>query len=81
MSSLEAVPLPEALCARLAEAAELHSTTALKTCLQDLRLYSPGGARLAEDIRLLMHRYDMEGIPHLLLKAARIQGGQISNVT
>jgi signal transduction histidine kinase len=81
MSSPEAVPLPEALCARLAEAAELHSTTALKTCLQDLRLYGPGGARLAEDIRLLMHRYDMEGIPHLLLKAARVQGGQISNVT
>jgi CheY-like chemotaxis protein len=67
---LESVMLPDALCARLAVAAELHSTTALKACLPDLRADGPAAARLADEIRLLMRSYDMDGIQHLLARYA-----------
>ncbi len=62
----ERVMLPEALCARLMTAAELHSTTALKACLQELRAQGPPGSRLADEIRLLMRSYDMDGIQGLV---------------
>jgi signal transduction histidine kinase/CheY-like chemotaxis protein len=68
---LERVALPEALCARLMVAAELHSTTALKACLQELRLLGPETQRLADRIRQLMRSYDMDGIQHLLSQAAQ----------
>jgi signal transduction histidine kinase/ActR/RegA family two-component response regulator len=67
---LERVVLPEELCARLLVAAELHSTTALKTCLQELRRLGPEAQRLAEQIRLLMRSYDMDGIQRLLVRTA-----------
>jgi signal transduction histidine kinase/CheY-like chemotaxis protein len=63
---LERVALPEELCARLMVAAELHSTTTLKNCLQELRLLDPAARRLADRIRLLMRSYDMDGIQRLL---------------
>lgn len=63
---LERVALPEALCARLMVAAELHSTTALKACLQELRQLGPETQRLADRVRLLMRSYDMDGIQRLL---------------
>ncbi|HEY2329391.1 MAG TPA: response regulator, partial [Verrucomicrobiae bacterium] len=63
---LERVVLPEELCARLMVAAELHSTTALKACLQELRQLGPETQRLADQIRLLMRSYDMDGIQRLL---------------
>ena len=62
----EPVALPEELCARLMVAAELHSTTTLKVCLQELRQLGPEAQRLADQIRLLMRSYDMDGIQHLL---------------
>lgn len=62
----ERVALPEGLCARLTVAAELHSTTALKVCLQELRQLGPEAERLAGQIRLLMRSYDMDGIERLL---------------
>ena len=62
------VPLPDELCARLMVAAELHSTTALKACLQELRQLGPEAGRLADQIRLLMRSYDMEGIQQLLAR-------------
>ncbi len=65
---LERVALPEELCARLMVAAELHSTTALKAGLQELRQRGPDALRLAEEIRGLMRSYDMDGIQHLLAK-------------
>ena len=64
------VPLPDELCARLMVAAELHSTTALKTCLQELRQLGPEAGRLADQIRLRMRSYDMEGIQQLLARVA-----------
>ena len=47
-------------------AAELHSTTALKACLQELRANGPETTQLADEIRHLMRSYDMEGIQRLL---------------
>jgi len=60
------VQLPEELCARLMVAAELHSTTALKACLQELRQADPDTRRLADEIRRLMRSYDMDGIQSLI---------------
>jgi len=62
--------LSEELYARLATAAELHSTTALKGCLQELRQLGPEAVTLAEHIRHLMRSYDMDGIMRLILRAA-----------
>jgi signal transduction histidine kinase/CheY-like chemotaxis protein len=64
----ESVCLPEELSARLMVAAELHSTTALKSCLQELRGGSPEAERLAEEIRQLMRSYDMDSIQRLLMR-------------
>jgi signal transduction histidine kinase len=75
------VLLPEALCARLMGAAEVHSTTALKACLQDLSGQGPGAERLAGEIGSLMRRYDMEAIPRLLAMAATADGCNVSNAT
>ena len=64
------VVLGEGLCARLMVSAELHSTTALKACLQELRQGGPEAIRLAEEIRFLMRSYDMDGIARLLARTA-----------
>jgi signal transduction histidine kinase/CheY-like chemotaxis protein len=62
--------LSDELYARLATAAELHSTTALKACLLELRQLGPEAGKLAEHIRQLMRSYDMDGILHLILRAS-----------
>ena len=62
--------LPDELYARLATAAELHSTTVLKSCLIELRQLGPGAEQLAEHIRHLMRSYDMDGILRLISRAA-----------
>jgi CheY-like chemotaxis protein len=67
------VRLPEELCARLVTAAELHSTTALKSCLQELRLLEPEACRLAEHIRHLMRSYDMHAILRLMNRTVPIE--------
>jgi signal transduction histidine kinase/CheY-like chemotaxis protein len=60
------VVLPEEMGARLAVAAELHSTTTLKNALQELRQVGPEARILAEHIRHLMRSYDMDAIQRLL---------------
>jgi signal transduction histidine kinase/CheY-like chemotaxis protein len=65
-TALERVALPDSLCSRLAVAAELHSTTALKACMPELNELNPAARRLAEEIRLLMRSYEMDGIQKLL---------------
>jgi signal transduction histidine kinase/CheY-like chemotaxis protein len=62
--------LPDELYARLATAAELHSTTVLKSCLLELRQLGPGAEQLAEHIRHRMRSYDMDGILRLISRAA-----------
>ncbi len=64
------VRIPGDLYAQLTTAAELHSTTALKRCQQQLRLLGPDGQRLGQHIRHLMRSYDMEGILRLIEAAA-----------
>ena len=63
------IDLPGDLYARLTTAAELHSTTALKACLQELRQVSPEARQLSENVRHLMRSYDMEGILRLISRA------------
>jgi len=64
------IPLPHDLCSRLTTAAELHSSTALKLCLQELRQLGPEAIQLAEHIRHLMRSYDMDSILRLMSVAA-----------
>lgn len=63
------LPLPDELYARLATAAELHSTTVLKSCLIELRQLGPDAEQLAEHIRHRMRSYDMDGILRLIASA------------
>ena len=65
----KAFDLPSDLYARLTMAAELHSTTALKACLQELRQGNLEAKRLGEHIRYLMRSYDMDGILRLISQA------------
>ena len=82
---LERIDLPEELCARLMVAAELHSTTALKAGLQELRQLGPEAGQLANQIRQLMRSYDMDGIQHLIASVAHPitsrAGGSSTNST
>lgn len=66
------IRLPEELFARLHTAAELHSATVLKICLQELRELGPDARQLAERIRLLMRSYDMDGILRLLSRTVEV---------
>lgn len=61
-----AVLLPADLCSRLVMAADVHSATALKDCLPELRALGPEANRLAEEIRWLLRSFDMIGIQRLL---------------
>jgi signal transduction histidine kinase/CheY-like chemotaxis protein len=74
--TLAPVELPEVLCVRLMVAAELHSTTALKACLQELRDLGPETQPLAAQIRELMRSYDMDAIQRLLANVARPQSAK-----
>jgi signal transduction histidine kinase/CheY-like chemotaxis protein len=64
------IHLPHDLCSRLTTAAELHSSTALKLCLQELRQLGPEAVHLAEHIRHLMRSYDMDSILRLMSAAS-----------
>ena len=67
---LQRVVLPQELYSRLTLAAEVHSTTALKAALQDLREHSEPAQQLAEEIRHFMRSYDMVAIQRLLTEHA-----------
>jgi hypothetical protein len=56
-------------------AAELHSTTALKAALSDLRDLGPDAQALAEEIRRQMRSFDMNGILRTLNESAMAQPG------
>ena len=58
--------LPAGLADRISLAAELHSTTALKRCLEELRQLGDEERRLAEHIRHRMRSYDMDAIQRLI---------------
>ena len=58
--------LPRELLMRLLTAAELHSTTMLKTCIESLSQLGEEEALLAAHLRQLMRAYDMSAIARLL---------------
>ncbi|MES2823596.1 MAG: CHASE domain-containing protein [Pseudomonadota bacterium] len=62
------VMLPAHLHQRLLTAAELHSTTALKMCIEELLALDEGARAVAEKIRQHMRAYDMKAIGLLLLQ-------------
>ncbi len=59
---LQSITLPEDLSLRLMMAAELHSATVLKVCLNEMAALGPAGQRLADHLRQFMASYDMETI-------------------
>ena len=62
------IVLPRDLAARLSLAAELHSSTALKACLDELRSLGPDASRFADELRWLLRSYDMQGVQNALLR-------------
>lgn len=72
------VSVPDALFARLTLAAELHSSTALKAALEDLRVLGPEADRLAEDLRWLLRSYDMRGVQRALGRMRSVHDSSIS---
>lgn len=65
-TDLEQIVLPEDLCMRMSVAAELHSTTVLKACLEELRQLGGPAAPLADYLRHLLRAYDLAAIARLL---------------
>lgn len=63
---LAGLRLPSELAHRLSVAAELHSTTVLKACLDELRQLGGPAAPLAEHLRHLLRSYDLVSISQLL---------------
>jgi len=63
---LAGLRLPAELSHRLAVAAELHSTTVLKACLDELRQLGGPAAPLADHLRHLLRSYDLVSISRLV---------------
>ncbi|MBW8782616.1 MAG: response regulator [Verrucomicrobia bacterium] len=63
---LERIILPPELRTRMTVAAELHSTTVLKTCLEELRLLGGPAEALADHLQRLLSAYDLADIVRLL---------------
>jgi CheY-like chemotaxis protein len=63
---LDLVVLPHDLCNRITVAAELHSTTVLKVCLDELRDLGGSAGPLADHLRHLLRAYDFTAIARLL---------------
>jgi len=66
LADLEQISLPEDLCTRMTVAAELHSTTVLKACLDELRQLGGPAPALADHLRQLLRAYDLAAIARLL---------------
>jgi signal transduction histidine kinase/CheY-like chemotaxis protein len=77
LPNLDLVVLPEDLCARMTVAAELHSTTVLKACLEELRQLGGPAEALADHFRQLLRAYDLAAIA-LLLSRVHVQPAESS---
>jgi len=69
------VGVPESLAIRLIVAAELHSATALKAAIEDLRQLGPDQHQLAEQLRILTRSFDMSGVQRLLTQRITVSVG------
>ena len=65
-TEFEDIVLPEDLCARMSEAAELHSTTVVKACLEELRQLGGPAVPLADHLRHLLRTYDLAAITRVV---------------
>ncbi|HTJ77794.1 MAG TPA: CHASE domain-containing protein [Rariglobus sp.] len=65
---LDRIVLPQELCTRMTVAAELHSTTVLKACLDDLRALGGPAVPFADHLRHLLRAYDLASIARLLTR-------------
>jgi hypothetical protein len=74
LGDIEQISLPEDLCTRMTVAAELHSTTVLKACLEELRQLGGPATALADHLRQLLRAYDLAGIARLLHRV-RVEPG------
>jgi hypothetical protein len=64
------VPLPPVLRARIEEAARIHSTTALRSCLRELAALGPGHRGLLVNLQRALQSYDMKAIEAALAASA-----------
>jgi signal transduction histidine kinase/CheY-like chemotaxis protein/sensor domain CHASE-containing protein len=62
--------IPKDLAARLAAAADLQSTTMIKTCLKELEQFTPYGPRLAQHLQKPLAEYDFETIQDIVTNLA-----------
>jgi signal transduction histidine kinase/CheY-like chemotaxis protein len=60
------IALPEDLLVRLMMAAELHSATVVKSCLQEVEATGAEGRRLAAHLREFLASYDMDMIQKII---------------
>ena len=67
---LAQITLPEDLALRLTMAAELHSTTVLKSCLTELEQLGAPGKRLAAHLRGFVQSFQMETISKIVAQIA-----------
>ena len=58
--------LCEDLAQRLTTAAELHSATVIKSCLEEVEQLGPSGSRLAQHLRQFLASYDMKTIQRVV---------------
>jgi CheY-like chemotaxis protein len=65
-SDLARITLPEELIARMSSAAERHSATTLRACLDQLEGGGPDARHLAENLRRCLASYDMDAIRQIL---------------
>jgi PAS domain S-box-containing protein len=66
-------PLPEEMALRVRAAAELYSTTEIRSCLGEIARLSPAAQRVAEYLQSMADRYDMDAILQFLDEAQRAQ--------
>jgi hypothetical protein len=60
------LPLPGDLAERLSRAAEEHSATGLRGCLEEIEDLGPDGRQFAARLRGFLTTYDMEGIQRIV---------------
>ncbi|MEO8256130.1 MAG: CHASE domain-containing protein [Acidobacteriota bacterium] len=69
-ADLARITLPESLVARMSSAAERHSATILKACLEELEGGEAGERRLAAHLRGCLVSYDMDVIQQILAQVS-----------
>ena len=75
---LAGLRLPAELAHRLEVAAELHSTTVLKACLDELRQLGGPAVPLADHLRHLLRGYDLVSISRIVSELATDESAAVA---